>query len=103
VSVLWLHYSKNFLAKVRKMILQSFLLYKINRLYLSAVLNAKQMEDKKLYRSKEKMLGGVCGGVADFFGIDRSVVRIIFALLILAGTLGFWLYLLMWIIVPQED
>jgi len=85
------------------MILQSFLLYKINRLYLSAVLNAKQMEDKKLYRSKEKMLGGVCGGVADFFGIDRSVVRIIFALLILAGTLGFWLYLLMWIIVPQED
>ncbi|MFA7044149.1 MAG: PspC domain-containing protein [Bacteroidales bacterium] len=61
------------------------------------------MEDKKLYRSKEKMLGGVCGGVADFFGIDRSVVRIIFALLILAGTLGFWLYLLMWIIVPQED
>ncbi|MCK9312347.1 MAG: PspC domain-containing protein [Bacteroidales bacterium] len=61
------------------------------------------MEDKKLYRSKEKMLGGVCGGVADFFGMDRSVVRIIFALLILAGTLGFWLYLLMWIIVPQED
>ena len=60
------------------------------------------MEDKKLYRSKEKMLGGVCGGVADFFGMDRSVVRIIFALLILAGTLGFWLYLLMWIIVPQE-
>jgi len=85
------------------MILQSFLLYKINRLYLSAVLNAKQMEDKKLYRSKEKMIGGVCGGVADFFGMDRSVVRIIFALLLLAGTLGFWLYLLMWIIVPQED
>ncbi|MEN6363322.1 MAG: PspC domain-containing protein [Bacteroidales bacterium] len=61
------------------------------------------MEDKKLYRSKEKMIGGVCGGVADFFGMDRSVVRIIFALLLLAGTLGFWLYLLMWIIVPQED
>jgi len=61
------------------------------------------MEDKKLYRSREKMIGGVCGGVADFFGMDRSVVRIIFALLLLAGTLGFWLYLLMWIIVPQED
>ena len=61
------------------------------------------MEDKRLYRSKEKMIGGVCGGVADFFGMDKSVVRIIFALLLLAGTLGFWLYLLMWIIVPQED
>jgi phage shock protein C len=61
------------------------------------------MEKKALYRSKDHLLGGVCGGVADFFGMDRSVVRIIFALLILAGTLGFWLYLLMWIIVPEEQ
>ena len=60
------------------------------------------MEKKALYRSNDRLLGGVCGGVADFFGMDRSVVRIIFALLILAGTLGFWLYLLMWIIVPEE-
>ena len=60
------------------------------------------MEDKTLLRTKERMLGGVCGGVADFFGIDRSVVRIIFALLFLAGSLGLWLYLVMWIIVPSE-
>ena len=60
------------------------------------------MEEKTLLRTKERMLGGVCGGVADFFGMDRSVVRIIFALLFLAGSLGFWLYLVMWIIVPSE-
>jgi len=60
------------------------------------------MEEKTLLRTKERMLGGVCGGVADFFGMDRSIVRIIFALLFLAGSLGFWLYLVMWIIVPSE-
>lgn len=60
------------------------------------------MEGKKLYRSKDSMLGGVCGGVADYFNLDKSIVRIIFAALILAGTVGFWVYLLMWIIVPQE-
>jgi len=60
------------------------------------------LEKKKLYRSRDRMLGGVCGGVADYFGIDKSLVRIIFAAFILAGTVGFWLYLLMWIIIPSE-
>jgi len=60
------------------------------------------MEGKKLYRSRDKMLGGVCGGVADYLGLDKSIVRVIFAFLFLAGTIGFWLYILMWIIVPSE-
>jgi phage shock protein C len=60
------------------------------------------LEGKKLYRSRDKMLGGVCGGVADYFGLDKSLVRIVFAALFLAGTLGFWMYLLMWIIIPSE-
>jgi len=61
------------------------------------------MEKKTLYRSKDRMLGGVCAGVADFFGIDKSVARIIFALLILAGSFGFWLYIIMWLVVPEES
>jgi phage shock protein C len=60
------------------------------------------MEPKRLYRSKDRMLGGVCAGVADYFNIDKTIARLIFAALILAGTVGFWLYLLMWIIVPVE-
>lgn len=48
------------------------------------------------------MLGGVCGGLADYLGLDKSLVRIVFALLILAGTFGFWAYLLMWVIIPSE-
>jgi len=60
------------------------------------------MEPKRLYRSRERMLGGVCGGVADYFNIDKTISRLIFAALVLAGTVGLWLYLLMWIIVPVE-
>ena len=60
------------------------------------------MEQRTFYRTREKMLGGVCGGLADFFDLDKSIVRVIFALLILAGFLGFLLYIVMWIIVPLE-
>jgi len=60
------------------------------------------MEGRKLYRSRDKMLGGVCSGLAENFSLDKSLVRIVFAALILAGTFGFWLYILMWIIVPSE-
>lgn len=61
------------------------------------------MEPKKLYRSRERMLGGVCGGVADYFGIDKTIARLIFAALVLAYGTGAWLYLLMWIIVPNQE
>lgn len=60
------------------------------------------MEPKRLYRSRERMLGGVCGGVADYFGIDKTIARLIFAALVLAYGTGILLYLLMWIIVPEE-
>jgi len=60
------------------------------------------MEPKRLYRSRQRMLGGVCGGVADYFNIDKTIARLIFAALVLAYGTGIWLYLLMWIIVPEE-
>ena len=59
------------------------------------------MEGKKLYRSRNRMIAGVCAGVADYFGMDVSLVRIIFALMVLAGTVGAWVYLLMWLVVPE--
>lgn len=62
------------------------------------------MENKKLYRSiDDYMLGGVCGGVAKYFSIDSSLVRIIFALMILSGGMGFLLYIILWLIVPKEE
>jgi phage shock protein PspC (stress-responsive transcriptional regulator) len=60
---------------------------------------------KKLYRSiNQKMLGGVCGGLAEYFDIDVSIVR----LMLVGGALVtalfpmFFFYLIAWIVIPQE-
>lgn len=60
------------------------------------------MEPKKLFRSKDHMLGGVCAGLADYLNMDKTIVRLIFAAMVLAYSVGFWLYILMWLIVPEE-
>ena len=58
---------------------------------------------RRLLRSRtDRMIGGVCGGLAQFFGIDSSALRIISALLILFGGMSIWVYLIMWLIVPEE-
>jgi phage shock protein PspC (stress-responsive transcriptional regulator) len=51
------------------------------------------------------MIGGVCGGIADYFNIDASIVRIAWALLTLAGGLfiGVVAYIVMLIIIPEES
>ena len=57
----------------------------------------------RLYRSREeRVLFGVAGGVADWLDIDPALVRIVFALLIFAGGIGFFLYLVMAVVVPEE-
>lgn len=61
------------------------------------------MNSKKLYRSrKDKMLGGVAGGVAEYFDIDPTIVRIIFVVTLFLGGGGFLAYIIMWIVVPEE-
>jgi phage shock protein PspC (stress-responsive transcriptional regulator) len=53
----------------------------------------------RLYRdTNEKMLGGVCSGIAAYFRIDPTVVRLLFLVLFFGGGSGFLLYLLLWII-----
>lgn len=61
------------------------------------------MQTKRLYRSRqERMLGGVCGGLADYLGLDPTVLRLIFLLLFFLGGQGLLIYLIMWLIVPEE-
>ena len=67
---------------------------------------AKQKEKpvKKLYRSgKDRILGGVCGGIAEYFNVDPTVVRLIWAFgtLITMGT-GIVLYIIAWLVVPRN-
>lgn len=58
---------------------------------------------KRLYRSRtQRMLGGVAGGVAEYLGIDPTVVRLIWALLVFAYGTGLLAYILAWVIVPEE-
>jgi len=57
---------------------------------------------KKLYRNEEdRMLGGVCSGLAQYFSIDPLLVRVIFVLLALNG-FGVILYLALWAVIPTE-
>ncbi|MBO5787293.1 MAG: PspC domain-containing protein [Bacteroidaceae bacterium] len=56
----------------------------------------------KLYRSSQnKMLAGVCAGVADFFGLDIKIVRLVWFIALLFGA-GAILYIILWIVVPEK-
>ena len=58
--------------------------------------------EKKLYKSNQnKMLDGVCGGIAEYFGIDPTVVRLIWALFSLMGGCGILAYIIAAIISPR--
>jgi phage shock protein PspC (stress-responsive transcriptional regulator) len=58
---------------------------------------------KRLYRSgREKILGGVCGGIAEYFNIDPTFVRLVWVLLSLAWGFGVLLYIIMWVITPRN-
>ena len=61
------------------------------------------MAEKKLYRSAtEKKLFGVCGGLAKYFDIDPTIVRIILLVLVLCCGIGAVAYLIMALIMPEE-
>lgn len=61
------------------------------------------METRKLYRSQtDKIIGGVCGGLAEYFNIDPTLVRLIFVLLTLTPLHGVLLYIILWIITPAR-
>ena len=59
--------------------------------------------DKKLRLSQtDKKIGGVCGGLAKFLGIDSTAVRVAMALLVFVGGMSLLVYLIMWLIIPDE-
>lgn len=60
--------------------------------------------EKRLTRSKsDRMVAGVAAGVASYVNIDPTIVRLLFVLLTLAGGPGFIIYVIMWLVVPEED
>jgi phage shock protein C len=60
--------------------------------------------EKRLLRSRtDSMVGGVCGGLARYLGVDPTLVRLIFVLIALAPGPGLLVYLALWIVIPAED
>lgn len=59
---------------------------------------------KKLYKSsKNKIIGGVCGGIAEYFDIDPTIVRLVtFAVICIKG-IGFWFYLIALFVMPYPE
>jgi phage shock protein C len=61
------------------------------------------MDEKRLMRStSERMIAGVCGGLAEYFNMDPTLVRIILVLLALAGGPGLLIYLILWVVMPED-
>jgi phage shock protein C len=59
--------------------------------------------DKKLYRSKkDRWVGGVCGGLGEYLNIDPIIIRLIAMVLILSAGGGLIVYIIAWLIIPQE-
>ena len=59
---------------------------------------------KRLYRVREgRVVAGVCAGLAAYFGIDPTLVRLAFALFTVFGGAGVLLYLVAWVVIPEED
>ena len=63
------------------------------------------MEKKRLTRSSNKMIGGVCAGIAEFFDVDPTAIRVAYAALTIftTGFPGVFLYILLLIIMQKDD
>ena len=63
------------------------------------------MAKKKLVRSANKVLAGVCGGIADYFDVDPTLIRVLYAVLSLfsAAFPGLLLYIIFLLLIPEAD
>ncbi|MBQ3929386.1 MAG: PspC domain-containing protein [Paludibacteraceae bacterium] len=57
----------------------------------------------QLKLSSNKVIAGVCGGYAEFFGLDATLVRIIFVVLAVLGSAGLWIYLISWLVMALSN
>jgi phage shock protein C len=58
---------------------------------------------KRLYRDKSnEMIGGVCSGIAEYLDVDTTIIRLLFVIFAFMGGGGFWIYLVLWFIMPEK-
>ncbi len=60
-------------------------------------------ENRKLERNPmNKVIGGVCSGLANYFNLDVALVRVLFVIALMFASFGFWLYIILWIVLPEK-
>lgn len=70
--------------------------------YTSASRQEPENKRKKLYRDPdEKRLGGVCSGLSYYFDMDVTLVRVLMLIALVAGLSGFWIYIILWMAIPE--
>ncbi|HLU88097.1 MAG TPA: PspC domain-containing protein, partial [Taishania sp.] len=66
--------------------------------------NSQQTYERRLYRDTENgYIGGVCSGLASYFNIDPTIIRLIWVAAFLIGGVGFLLYVVLWIVIPKAS
>ncbi len=61
------------------------------------------MEPKRLFRSrKDRVIGGICGGMGPYFNVDPVLLRVLWAVCFFIGGVGLLAYIIAWIIIPEE-
>jgi phage shock protein C len=59
--------------------------------------------EKRLYRSRnDRKLAGICGGIAEYYGWDPTLVRVAWIVLTLLGGSGILIYLILWLVMPES-
>ena len=60
--------------------------------------------NNRVERSRSnRVLGGVCAGLADYFNFDVTLMRVLFVVAIMCYSFGFWLYVILWLVLPSEN
>ena len=67
------------------------------------IMKTKNSKGKRLFRSKKnRMIAGICGGIAEYLDMDPTVIRLLWVLFTLMGGAGVIAYIIAWIIIPEE-
>ena len=66
---------------------------------------ADQAGPKRLKRSDDRMVGGVAGGIAEYLDLDPTIVRVVFAVLLILGAVVTWalVYGVLWLLMPEDE
>ncbi|MDR1274640.1 MAG: PspC domain-containing protein [Odoribacteraceae bacterium] len=94
-------YLEQKLAGATRVITYPEVLDVLARLGISAAASPRGRERRLYRRPADKVLGGVCSGLGEYLDVDPVVIRVLFLLTLLMLSMGFWLYILLWIVVPN--